>query len=696
MRNKISLGWRRSCVRRISVGIALPLLWCALLLAGPRVRAQKPMVVFPRDSIPTILLSEVILISSHSRGLEHHAQPNPLSLLDRYLEDSKKVSMIKRGAYGWEPMLHDMASERLSITLDGMKIFGACTDKMDPITSYVDVSNLSAVHVQSGQEGARQGSTIGGAVDLRTQRGTFGPLGWKGSLESGFESNNSAMVLGGTIGHSTEDFHLDTDIIYRKAENYRVGGGEELEHSQYEKFNLSANAGYRISEGDHLRASFIFDRARDVGYPALPMDVSLARAYIGSLSWGRAQGFGELKNWESKLYANTVAHIMDDSQRPEVPIRMDMPGASDTYGFYSQANLQKGDHVLFGKVDGHYNRSRAEMTMFPDDPEQPAMFMLTWPDVRSLAMGLYLEDRIALGEGSLKLSTRLELQTSHVADPLGLGSLKIFHPGMEARQERFPKSFSTRYQRTLGSFRLGAGLGYGERGPSVSEGFGFYLFNSFDRYDYIGDPELENEKSLEADFSLSLGLRTLDLQLEGHYFHIMDHIVGEHDPTLGAMTIGADGVKVYTNLDYAELYTIALEVDQEILPGFQWHAGASLHRGRDGTGRNLPMVSPLAYRGGLSYVQDDLSADFSMTGNGKQRHFSPDFGEDPSPGYTVFSASLGKELNFGPDRVYLKVGLENILDRKYSTYTDWNNIDRMGRNFHMSLSYVFDQNKNYD
>lgn len=664
------------------------MLACFPLVEG-KLHAQDPAVRPWVDSILPIDLAEVVLISSHIRNLEHHAQPNPLSFLDQYLEDSKKVSMVKRGAYAWEPMLNDMESQRLSITIDGMRIFGACTDKMDPITSYVDVSNLSEVHVESGQQGTQHGNTIGGALDMRLEKSNFKPLGWEGGIESGFESNNSAFIVSAELNHSNENFYVDTDLIYRKAENYLAGGGMEVAHSQFEKFNLSANAAYKVTGDGQLSASLIFDQANDVGYPALPMDVSLARAFIGSLAWTQPDGPGQFKNWESKIYANTITHIMDDSQRPDVPIRMDMPGQSDTYGFYSQVELPGERHEILGKVDGHYNRSYAEMTMYPNNPNQGEMFMLTWPDVRTLAAGIYLEDKIQLEGSSIKLSTRLGYQSFHVADEFGLGSLEIFHPDMKARQGRFLKSVSARYQKAYGKLNLSGGLAYGERAPSVSEGFGFYLFNSFDNHDYIGDPDLKNEKALETGIALGLSLKDLDVTLEGNHFHTMDYIIGEVDPGLSPMTIGADGVKMYSSLQYADLYNISLELDHKIGPGLKWSGRASHHRGRDHSGRNLPFISPFAYGGRLGYSQADFSCSISMSGALAQNNFSPEFGEDRSSAYTVFSLSMGKSLTLGGDEVTLKAGVDNIFDRQYSTYSDWNNIPRMGRNFHMSLSYAF-------
>jgi hypothetical protein len=86
--------------------------------------------------------------------------------------------MIKRGAYAWEPLINSMPTERTLITIDGMRIFGACTDKMDPITSYVEVSNLSEATISSGQEGACYGSTIGGSIDLKRTRTNFKTQKW--------------------------------------------------------------------------------------------------------------------------------------------------------------------------------------------------------------------------------------------------------------------------------------------------------------------------------------------------------------------------------------------------------------------------------------------------------------------------------------------------------------------------------------
>lgn len=93
-----------------------------------------------KDTLSSVQLKEILLIGK--KATLEQKQFKALATLDEYLQQSGAVEMIKRGGYAWEPNINNMSSERTVITIDGMRIFGACTDKMDPITSYVEISNL--------------------------------------------------------------------------------------------------------------------------------------------------------------------------------------------------------------------------------------------------------------------------------------------------------------------------------------------------------------------------------------------------------------------------------------------------------------------------------------------------------------------------------------------------------------------------
>ena len=90
-----------------------------------------------------------------------------VATVEEHLLQLQGVEMVRRGAYAWEPVVNGMQTERVSTTIDGMKIFYACTDKMDPVTSYVESGNLKRISLNSGLDGNPQATgNIGGSLDL--------------------------------------------------------------------------------------------------------------------------------------------------------------------------------------------------------------------------------------------------------------------------------------------------------------------------------------------------------------------------------------------------------------------------------------------------------------------------------------------------------------------------------------------------
>src|SRR5690606_8195201 len=224
-------------------------------------------------------------------------------------------------------------------------------------------------------------------------------------------------------------------------------------------------------------------------------------------------------------------------------------------------------------------------------------------------------------------------------------------------------------------------LSYGERAPSVSEGYGFYLFNSFDNHDYIGDPDLKTESSAEANLSITFKKPTFEISAAANYFHVFNYIIGIVDNSLSTMTIGADGVKIYTNLEYAQLFNTTLSGKYSISNAIKLSGNISYHRGIDNNAENLPLISPISYRSALDFYKHQYSASLSVSGAGEQTNYNPVYGETKAAAYATVSASFGKRFFINENDLFVKAGIENILDTNYSTYSDWNNIPRMGRNF---------------
>jgi iron complex outermembrane receptor protein len=638
------------------------------------------------DSIKLKQLKEVTVTGK--TGLDSINESKPLSGIDEYIQKLPKVSPIKRGGYAWEATVNNMATERISVTLDGMKIFCACTDKMDPVTSYVEIQNLDNIQVGSGLSGNLHGAnSIGGGLDLKLQKAGFHSQKLSLTLNSAYETNGNYKVLGAGLAYSSPSFYVNTGAFYRKSDDYVAGNNEKVDFSQFEKVNVFSNAGYKLANNKILEGTVIYDVATDVGYPALTMDVKTAKGLITSVSYRQNDISNTFSSWESKLYYNNITHIMDDTKRPDVPVHMDMPGKSRTGGYYSTLKGRKGKHNFVLSQDTYYNQSLASMTMYPINKTEVPMFMYTWPDIRTLNAAVYAEDNYVINiKNTVQLSTRLSSQWDGLHSDFGYRTLKMYYPDMTQYQNRLLGDVSAKYTHYMKDMQLKIGGGYGSRAPSPTEAYGFYLYNSFDNYDNIGNPKLKNESAAEANIAFTVTKPNYSITWDASYFYFSNYIIAKPDSSFSTMTYGAKGVMVYRNLSHASIFNTGVEAKVLFLKNFHWTSHLAYSLGQENNRNPLPLIAPFSYSTSVRYLNKKFSSGVELQGATKQYKYSPEYGEDETPAYYILNASAGYDISLKHNIVNIKTGVENIFDRRYSTYADWNNIPRKGRNVFLSLT----------
>lgn len=608
--------------------------------------------------------------------------------VDEFLASSDKISFIKRGAYAWEPLLNNMSTERSVVTIDGMRIFGACTDKMDPVTSYLESNTLSSIDIKSGQEGSSHGATIAGSIDLKRKSTPFGlEKKWNGTYQTGFEFNNKQFFNLGNISYSGKKLVVDGSISFRKAGNYDDGNNKEVNHSQYNKFNTGIGIAYKTSPLSSVRIDAIFDMAKNVGFPALPMDLWLSRAMITSASYRQLFKESLIRSWDTKIYYNTIEHYMDDTKRPENLVHMDMPGWSTTYGLVSSVSLKKEKYTSAIELNMYNNTSIAEMRMYPQDRKNRTMFAYSWPWVTTRFAGISMNNNWEISDKS-RLSFGVSLGLNYNESKY-VEFNWIFHPGAPQQKTRILPGLHAGYQFTENNFSFSVGTGYGHRAPSVSEGYGYYIYNSFDRYDYIGNPDLKNEISYETNAGAGFKNEKMNIEAKVNYFYIQDYIIGKILSLGSPMNYQSVGVKAYTSLDHATLFNMALNAGYSILPELHWKGTLTYARGRDDKGKNLPFIRPLSYLTSLHFTDQNFGVQTSVNGDFIQRNYSPEYGEDQTPAYAIWNFSVNYTFNIKKLKTVFQVGAENLLNTYYSTYADWGNIPRMGRNIYTSLKFNF-------
>ena len=652
-------------------------------------------ILLSTDSLTTSshTIDEVVVVSAAGEGRKRSTKGQVASI-DEHLAELSHVNLVRRGSYAWEPVVNNMAMERVSTTIDGMKIFYACTDKMDPVTSYVESSNLQSILLNSGLNGNPQSTgNIGGSLDLKLRRVGFNTDPFSLNADAGYETNGHLQVYGADVAVSSQRFYTNGGFFYRHAGNYKEGGGREMLFSQFQKVNAFVNAGVKLAERDIVEGTFIFDRATDVGYPALNMDVKKAEAFITSLSYKHLWAESFLNSWETKAYYNHITHIMDDTKRPDVEIHMDMPGKSWTSGLYSLLSASNGQHDLQANYDLYYNRLFADMTMYPGGAAP--MYMVTWPDVGTLNTGVALNDRISLSTAqAFNVSAKVAFQTQRLNNDEGYQALKVFFPGMKQSYQQLTGRIAANYQLSVLNSQFNIGAGWGSRAPTVTEAYGYYLNNTFDQYDYIGNPRLKNESAIELNgkYLLSISPRAgrsssqLSIGLDANAFFFSNYIIGLFETRLSPMTVDAEGVKVYYNIDHATIVNTALDVKWRMLNVLTWNTRLSYAIGRDDQGAPLPLISPFAYQSSLTFSYKRFQGKVEVRGNSKQVNYGKKYGETLTPAWAIGNISGQYTLYIHEHALTLRAGVENLFDKRYSTYSDWCDIPQKGRNVYVNLS----------
>ena len=415
------------------------------------------------------------------------------------------------------------------------------------------------------------------------------------------------------------------------------------------------------------------------------MDVAKAEAIITSLSYRQEHLDGLFHRWETKAYYNHITHDMDDTKRPDVVIHMDMPGKSQTAGIYSLLQGSKGAHYYQMNYDAYYNNLFADMTMYPDGGQ--TMYMLTWPDVSTLNMGIAATDDIALGSHHIRLTTKLVWQNQHIGSDEGFKALNIYFPGIDKGNSRLVSRVAASYAYERNGLKLAVGTGYGMRAPTVTEGYGYFLNNTFDRYDYIGNPYLKNEKAIEVNASFAWNSQLLAVKAEANAFFFQDYIIGRPDSRLSAMTIGAAGVKIYQNLRYARIVNTTFSTDIKPFSWLLWENRLTYSYGSESTHARLPLIAPLSYWGSLKFAWHNFEAEGGVHMAARNTHCGTEYGELPTAGYAVWHLNVGTRIQFRSVIANLHFGIENLFDRHYSTYSDWNHIPQKGRNIYVNTSF---------
>lgn len=615
-----------------------------------------------------------------------------LNSTEDLLQYSNSIDLISRANFASEAVVRGYTQDRLNVTIDGMRMYSACIDKMDPITSYIEIENLKGCDVSADKSDMSHGISVGGSLNFITNKPVhndeFGLV-----LDNQFSSASEFYNSKGRVNYSDGNFATLLSFSVKNSGNYTAGNGSVINNSSFSKENYKLNMSYNSSPNTSHGLEYIYDHSADVGYPALIMDTRVTQMNMISYQLDIRNLSDMILNWDSKLYYNKISHLMDDYDRSDDEINnrvvmpgmyMPMNGTTETMGLVSKSKLLVGKDILNISLEAFRMNAFSDMKMEMLEDKRE-MYLVNLGDIETYNGGLYAGYLTQIDESLLlKLNGRIDYTTRSVNSEFARAEAESYWGNnYSIAGLQFNTSANLQYDISK-SQNTSITLSRVERVPTHIEAFGFYVYNIADNSIYTGNPNLSKEKSYSINLGYGYKSEKYSINLNVYNDYIVDYIAGLNDDGITVVEQFTQSFKLFQNIGDANILGTEASIEYTIndnvglLTKLKYQFSQSLKYNEA-----LPFTPPLSGLINLSYNADDyigvISAEFATRQNNISQNINI---EDTTPGYVILNLRNNYKLN---ETFTARFGVENIFDRYYYTHFSVNNLPNIGRNFYLGL-----------
>lgn len=579
----------------------------------------------------------------------------------------------------------------------------------------INPENVEQIEIVKGSYSVLYGSdAMGGVVNIITKKGSATPEG-NVSVESGsfgyrkfsarFSGNHGKKLSYG-MGYSrqeqTKDYRIGQQNLLKISDVEKLildkaSYGDAMDNSQYELNSVNAFA--NIGLGKQWKAGI--DGSYTFAY-----DVETAGNYWGTYGQSkkdvnRLNLYGTLEQNSEKNHFRFSPYYTND-QNPNYSDNTDKGFISfkstlKEFGYQLQDNYHFGKlNVLLGtdlKVyDYVSNRFSAIGT--PADPYKPNN---RFTNVAAFTQLVYSINKLDLNAGA-----RFDRFTYHIDASEGLKA-----PEADANYNTLNPSVGAQYQ-FLKNFKAHASFGTAFSVPDAFKVAGKYTVSG---KSYVGNPDLDPEKSRTGDVGLGYSSAKTSLRFDVTYFQTLhDHKIVEEKMTSGEYTyVNAndskmEGIELMSSYNLGQFLPEKPEL--EVYVNFTWLLKNEFTQkvGTEMLTRDMQYVRKANGNFGLNYRHDRISMrlnsryigsrlekdSFSALRSGiAASNYYAEGGYKASdkilkhPEYLLFDYSVSYDFS---EKVNFGVTVSNLLDENYSEKDGYN---MPGRSIVAKLAYAF-------
>ena len=603
------------------------------------------------------------------------------------LKNINGVNAIRRGGHGLEAVIRGQSDQRLNTFLDGAMVYGACSAKMDPASTYANVNNYDSVTVIKGTQSVLFGAGgPGGIVSFKRVTNPVTKPEYR--IGQNFDSNaGSYTTSGNMVFPLSSSSYLRLNGSATNAGNYETGAGIKP-LTEYSTTDYTVILGTLLSDGSKLEVNYSNNRQDKVGYPGLMMDIAYSYTDMYTLKYHRVTPLGIFNTMNVELFNTDIDHLMDNRTLRSGGSAMATPASSDTYGGRIIGTI--GSDIRAG-VDYEHNTKNAEQTMMG------SLKTYLWPDVETEKLGLFFEKDMNNISYGLRYD-QVELDPTRAGVDPGAGTMQNSANMVYAMAANGGYAAATKrdFDNVSGFLRFNnlmngssyVNLSINERAPDATELF-HAKQNSSAMMRHVGNPHLSSERHMTIEIGHE-GMLLGNHVTGSVFYNDVDDYVTTHRVADAAM-----GTRTYKNVD-ATLYGYEITAHR-VVAGIDTTLNLNYTRGEDDTqNRALPQIMPLA--GDLTFEIKSAQSNYGLRINfaDTQDRFDSKVLDvaGGTAGYTAYDIFAGFEPT---PNLRFTVGMSNITDKRYATHLNTTNTldaaatrtDEIGRSLFGSINYEF-------
>lgn len=600
-------------------------------------------------------------------------QPLPAGDGADLLQSVPNMSIIRKGGSSGDPLFRGLGGSRLAINADDQFVYGGCSNRMDPPTSYIHPSTFDEVVVTKGPQTVTQGmGLISGSVHFVRKDPTFHeqPYSFNGSTTLGNSGRRDASFeagAGGKYGYAR------LNVSHNESDDYKDGAGNRV-HSNFKRDSQMVQLGVTPTENTTIAGTYERSRGK-AAYADRMMDGSKFDRDAWNVRISQRNITPWLSEIEARYGSSEIDHVMDTySLRPVGKMgkaainpkrRTDTGNLKATFD-WDNVNLQTGiDYIR----DRHTERSGDEK--FTEKAYAPTQSFDQLGGFAEAAWQRNDAQKLIAGFRHDQVTGTYEDKAD--SDPL--------------KKTKYPlNSGFFRFEQKLGDTKYYAGLGVAQRSPDYwerkkSENLRKETNRQLDAGLIWNSGNWHVSASVFAgkvDDFIIVETKPMMMHHPSDSASAHDHAAHDHAAADGNAPAagGHSGHHHGADLSARNIDAIRLggeiEVKWEFAPNWSVSSNLAYTYGKNRTdGKPLAQTPPLEWNNTLAFDNGKFSAGALWKVVAKQNRFSKGqgniVGQDigASAGFGVLSVNAGWKFN---KYATLQGGVDNVFNKTYAEF----------------------------